>query len=76
VPPRLSQSNVSFLRVFNDVDDVAEIDDIRVDSFLFGPMVGVPARSFEVQFPEPDNVFAFSAAVIKEGLSLSEHSSA
>src|SRR5262249_25692136 len=66
-PPRLPQGRRSFVRLLDDVDDVAEVDDIRLLSGHVRPVNRVPPAG---RNSPPGKHLTFSpppAAVVEEG---------
>ena len=71
--PRPAQDLLSLVRLFDDIDDIAEIDDRGSLQGLIGTMYGVPSSAGEAHGTQQSQVIALATAIIEQGAILREY---
>lgn len=72
--PGVYEGGASFIGIFDDVDDVAEVDDVGGMRFGVWAIMRIPAGTGEALFVHALDVAAVTAAVIEEGAGGGEES--
>ncbi len=72
--PSVEECGAAFIGVFDDVDDVTEVNDVGGMAFGVGAIVGIPAGTAEALVCNALDVAAVTAAVVEEGRAGGEES--